>query len=219
MTLAAVKGAITLSGIAGLTFTTGDGTADTTMAFSGSIAAIDAALAGLVVRPTANTNGAASLAITAIDIGNTGSGGALSTSSTVSISVQAVNDAPTITAPTTATTANATPLVFGPNVIKIVDVDAGTSLIQFSISVTNGTVTLGSQTGLTFLSGSGTNSTSFLVSGTLADINAALNGLTFVSSPGFVGIASLNLTVNDLGNSGLGGPNAASRVLNVDVTA
>lgn len=47
VTLAVDAGSITLSGIAGLTFSVGDGTSDTTMTFSGTKAAVNAALAGL----------------------------------------------------------------------------------------------------------------------------------------------------------------------------
>ena len=43
ITLNATNGAISLSQIAGLTFTTGDGTGDGTMVFTGTIANINAA--------------------------------------------------------------------------------------------------------------------------------------------------------------------------------
>ena len=49
---------LTLSTTAGLTFTAGDGTADQTMTFSGSLAAINAALDGLIYDPTENFGGA-----------------------------------------------------------------------------------------------------------------------------------------------------------------
>ena len=49
--LAATNGTLTLSTITGLTFTVGDGTADAQATFTGSIAAINAALAGLKVHP------------------------------------------------------------------------------------------------------------------------------------------------------------------------
>ena len=67
---------MTLSGVSGLTFSTGDGTGDATMTFTGTIANINAALNGLSFSPTANFNGAASLQIITNDQGNTGSGGA-----------------------------------------------------------------------------------------------------------------------------------------------
>lgn len=48
LTLTATKGTISLSGITGLSFTAGDGTADATMTFSGTVANINAALTDLV---------------------------------------------------------------------------------------------------------------------------------------------------------------------------
>src|SRR4029079_16993252 len=51
----------------------------------------------LVFTPDANFNGAASLAITTNDLGNTGSGGAKSDTDSITITVNAVNDAPSFT--------------------------------------------------------------------------------------------------------------------------
>ena len=104
---AAPKGTITLSAITGLTFSTGDGTADTVMVFTGTKAAINAALATLTFTPTANINTVGggneqSLGITVDDQGNTGTGGALTSSKAVLITITPVNDAPTRTAATTS---------------------------------------------------------------------------------------------------------------------
>jgi hypothetical protein len=59
--LTGTNGAITLAGIAGLTFSVGDGTADAAMTFSGSVGAINAALNGLSFMPSAGFSGAANL--------------------------------------------------------------------------------------------------------------------------------------------------------------
>ncbi|MBP3996508.1 Ig-like domain-containing protein, partial [Pseudomonas koreensis] len=61
VTLSVTKGFFTLSGTAGLTFTVGDGTADTTMTFNGTVAAINAALEGSFFQGMADANGAAQL--------------------------------------------------------------------------------------------------------------------------------------------------------------
>ncbi|MGV8803354.1 MAG: cadherin-like domain-containing protein, partial [Polaromonas sp.] len=100
------KGTITLGSITGLTFSTGDGTTDTKMVFTGTKANINAALATLKFTPTANTNtvGAGneqSLLITIDDQGSTGVGGAKTDSKTVQITITPVNDAPTRTAAST----------------------------------------------------------------------------------------------------------------------
>jgi hypothetical protein len=52
-----------LSGTGGLTFTTGDGTADATMTFRGSIGAINAALEGAFFQSAADANGTAQLSL------------------------------------------------------------------------------------------------------------------------------------------------------------
>src|SRR5207249_2888596 len=80
---------ITLSGTTGLSFTVGDGTADSTMTFTGTLSNINTALNGMSFSPTSGFTGAASLQIVTNDQGNTGSGGALSDTDTVNINVTA----------------------------------------------------------------------------------------------------------------------------------
>ena len=79
VTLQVVSGAITLSGTTGLSFTAGDGTADATMTFTGSLAAINAAInvIAYLVDPAPASD---TLTITTNDQGNTGTGGALTDS-------------------------------------------------------------------------------------------------------------------------------------------
>jgi hypothetical protein len=99
VTLTATNGTVTLNATSGLSFTAGDGTSDATMTFSGTLTNLNTALAGLRFNPTANYSGAASVQIVTNDLGNTGTGGALSDTDTVSITVSAVNDTPTNTVP------------------------------------------------------------------------------------------------------------------------
>ncbi|QEY14522.1 tandem-95 repeat protein [Cellvibrio sp. KY-GH-1] len=96
VTLSVTNGTLTLAGTTGLSFTTGDGTADSTLVFTGTLADINTALATLTYNPTANYNGAAVLSLTTSDQGNTGSGGTLTDTDTVNITVNAGNDAPTV---------------------------------------------------------------------------------------------------------------------------
>ncbi|MGD9364971.1 MAG: DUF4347 domain-containing protein, partial [Desulfobacteraceae bacterium] len=60
-------GVITLSGTTGLTFTLGDGTDDTSMRFTGTVADINAALDGLSYQPDTDYNGDCQLQVTAWD--------------------------------------------------------------------------------------------------------------------------------------------------------
>jgi len=155
VTLTATNGVMSLSGIAGLTFTVGDGTTDSTMTFSGTITNLNAALSGMSFLPTLNVNGtgAGSIQIITNDLGNTGSGGAQSDTDTVSINITAVNDAPVNSVPGTQSISEDTSRVFSSgnsNLISISDVDAGGSSVQVALTGTNGVMSLSGTTGLTF---------------------------------------------------------------------
>src|SRR5205085_3201635 len=222
VTLAATNGAITLSQTIGLSFTSGDGAADGTMTFSGTLTDINAALNGLAFTPVANFNGAASLQITSDDLGNSGSGGALTDSDTVAITVASVNDAPVHSVPGPQSTDEDTSLVFSSgngNAITVADLDAGTSPAQVTLAAANGTITLSQTTGLSFTSGDGAADGLMTFSGTLTDINAALNGLVFAPSDNFNGAASLQITSDDLGHSGSGGALTDSDTVAITVNA
>ena len=128
-----------------------------------------------------------------------------SSAATRDIAVTAVNDAPVITAPATESVAEEMPLVFSVangNAIVISDVDAGGGLVSVSINITNGTATLASTAGVNTVSGDGTGNISLY--GTLASINNALDGLSFVGVVDYDETARIVVYVNDFGNSGPG---------------
>jgi len=85
--LTATGGTLTLSRIAGLTFFSGDGTADAAMTFNGTLQNINLALNGMSFIPATGFSGAASLQISTSDLGNTGTGGVLTDVDVVNISV------------------------------------------------------------------------------------------------------------------------------------
>lgn len=222
VTLAAANGLITLSGTAGLAFTTGDGLGDSTMTFTGTIANINAALNGLTFAPEQNFTGAASLSLTTNDQGNTGSGGAKSDADTLTINVTGVNDAPVNTVPGAQTTTEDTPRVFSAangNAISIADVDAGGSPVQVTLTGTNGTISLNGTAGLVFTAGDGTGDGVMTFTGTVTAINTALNGMSFTPSADFVGDASLTIATNDQGNTGTGGALSDSDGVTISVAA
>ncbi|MGZ8845236.1 MAG: Calx-beta domain-containing protein [Pyrinomonadaceae bacterium] len=88
-TLTAANGTLTLGTTAGLNFSVGTGTNNSTMTFTGTVAAINTALQGLIYRPTTNFVGAASLTVNTNDQGFLGSGGAKSDNDVVTINVGA----------------------------------------------------------------------------------------------------------------------------------
>jgi subtilisin-like proprotein convertase family protein len=100
VTLAAPTGVLTLSGVAGLAFETGDGTSDATMVFRGALAAVNAALAGLRFEAVgADALGRVDqLTITTDDLGHTGSGGALVDTDAVTITAVRGEPGPAVVA-------------------------------------------------------------------------------------------------------------------------
>src|SRR5262249_2632573 len=138
VTLAVTNGVLNLAGTAGLTVS-GNGTS--TVVVTGSLANINTALNGLTFQPNANYNGAANLTVTTNDQGNTGSGGALSDTDPVAITVNAVNDAPVNSVPAAQTMNEDRTLTFiaaTANSLSISDVDAGSASVQVTLAVTNG---------------------------------------------------------------------------------
>ncbi|QEY13627.1 putative Ig domain-containing protein [Cellvibrio sp. KY-YJ-3] len=148
--------------------------------------------------------------------------GSLSGSDTATINITALNDAPENTVPGGQVTSEDTSLVFSSvngNRIQIDDLDVGAGNLQVTLSVTNGTLTLGGTTGLIFTTGDGTNDSSLVFSGTKTDINNALSILTFNPTTGYNGTAVLAITTSDLGNSGSGGVLIDSDIVNITITA
>ena len=125
---------------------------------------------------------------------------------TATLDVTPVNDAPTQSVPGPQSVASNGSLVFSGssgNPILVADVDA--SVVQITLSASQGTVTLASVAGLTFGAGDGVDDAVVTFSGSLADVNAALDGLRFDPAPGFSGSAGIAVTTDDLGGTGAGG--------------
>jgi VCBS repeat-containing protein len=121
-------------------------------------------------------------------------------------SITAVNDAPLNGVPLAQTINEDATRVFssiGGNAITVGDVDLGAGDLKVTLSVVHGTLALGGIAGLDFDVGTGTGGeTTMTFRGTVAEINAALNGLTYTPTGDFNGSDTLSITTNDQGNSG-----------------
>ena len=202
--LTASGGNVTLSQTSGLSFSQGDGTADSVVTLQGSPTAVNAALEGLTFTPDADWSGSATLRVETSDLG--GSGPVGTADDIVSIDVTAVNDAPTQLVPGIQEADDARTVVFsssGGNAIQVSDVEAGT--VQVTLRAANGTVTLGSLAGLSFGAGDGSSDDVVTFAGSLPAVNAALEGLRFQAGATFEGVASVEVTTDDLGGTGAGG--------------
>ena len=143
-------------------------------------------------------------------------------SQNIAVTVTAVNEAPVVSVPGAESTNEDTSLVLstgGSNLISISDVDAASSPVQLTLSATDGTMTLAQTTGLTFGIGDGTADASMQFTGTVADINSALDGLSFTPTANFTGGAGIGIVVNDQGNSGSGGVQSDTDSVSIIVNA
>lgn len=98
------------------------------------------------------------------------------------------------------------------NAISVADPNADGSDLQVTLSVDQGKLTLATTAGLNFAfsdaqgtgAGDGVNDATLTFRGTLAEINAALDGLAFMPAVDFSGDAIVTITTNDLGQPGGG---------------
>jgi hypothetical protein len=150
----ATNGTLTLSGTSGLRFEEGDGNADASMTFTGTPAAINAALDGLTFTPSANFNGSASLQITSSD---QTPDGAQTDSDTISIAVTPANDPPTAIADSYTVAAEALLTVPAPGVLaNDADVDGPTPLLAGVVTgPAHGNLTLNLDGGFSYTPASG----------------------------------------------------------------
>ncbi|KAF0812133.1 hypothetical protein IGB42_03410 [Andreprevotia sp. IGB-42] len=136
------------------------------------------------------------------------------------VAITAFNNDPVNTVPVSQAVAENGTLTFNTgnsNLISISDVDSNGGVERVTLTATNGLLTLSGTTGLSFLVGNGTNDGTATFEGTLADINNALNGLTFTPTPGYHGSASVQITLSDLGLTGSGGTKTDTDTVNINV--
>ncbi|NUM46498.1 MAG: tandem-95 repeat protein [Anaerolineales bacterium] len=96
-TLTSDHGLLTLPTTAGLTLLVGDN-GTSLMTYQGTLTDLNTALTGVTYRGVQNYAGADTVTLLANDNGNTGSGGVLTDTDTVSVTVNQVNDAPALNA-------------------------------------------------------------------------------------------------------------------------
>jgi hypothetical protein len=184
------------------------------MVFSGSLATINAALNNLTYRGLQDFAGSDTISIAANDQGNTGSGGALSDSKGIAVSVSAVNDAPVLSVPGALLALRDTDSTV--STITISDVDVTSGIMIFTATATNGTLRLASTAGLSSIAGNNTSNLQF--SGTLAALNAALNNnLIYRGNASYSGPDTIVCTVDDQGHTGSGGAKSDTKSISVTV--
>jgi len=86
-----------------------------------------------------------------------------------------------------------------------------------TLSVTGGTLALADTTGITFINSTANDTNLLNFQGTIGNLNSALNGLLYTPSQDFGGAVTLIASINDLGNTGSGGPQTASGSVSINV--
>jgi hypothetical protein len=218
VTITADHGAtFSLSGVSGLTFSTGTGTNDSAAVFTGALADVNAALDGLTYTAADGFTGSATLTVTASDQQLGGTGPAQTDTQTLTLTAAPI----AITLPGAQTTSPNTPLVLSSaagTAISVADAGATTNLITVTLIVSDGaTLTLAGTSGLTFLTGTGTGDTVVSFTGLLADVNAALDGLTYTPGANFTGSSTLQVQVSDQALGGRGGAQMDSQTLFIQI--
>jgi hypothetical protein len=203
ITLSATNGTVTLGhpNQFGITFHVGDGTADATMTFEGSLAAINAAFDGTAYNPNADYYGSASLTLTSNDQGASGSGGALSDTDAVLITVNAVNDVPS----------------FAKGADQTVDEDSGAhSVSGWATAISKGPANESAQV-VDFIV-SNNNNGLFTVGGQPAV--SSTGTLSYTSAANANGTATVSVQIHDDGGTANGGVDTSTvQTFAITVTA
>jgi VCBS repeat-containing protein/parallel beta-helix repeat protein len=113
-----------------------------------------------------------------------------------------VNDPPLVAIPGLITVHEDTAALIP---ISISDSDHAGGQLEVALSVGQGTLSLAALQGITLLQGTGTSDQQVIFRGTMDDLNAALQGLSYLPAEDYHGTDTLTVVVNDLGNSGAGG--------------
>lgn len=187
------------------------------LVLSGPLDAINALLSGGVIyQGEQDFNGQDQLTMVTNDLGNSGSGGALSDTDVVAIEVQPVNDAPINQLPGSMTVKEDGSLSLSG--VSVKDVDAGSAPVSMVLRVEHGVLTLLGATGAVVVQGAGTSEISLV--GSLADLNQLLaSNLHYEPAKDFWGQDTLTVTTSDQGNSGAGGAKSDTDQVAITVTA
>eukprot|EP00953_Heterococcus_sp_UTEX-ZZ885_P012552 7200-Heterococcus_DN1.PRE.1 len=207
--------------------------------FQGTVAAVNAAFAGLSYRSAADWSGLDTLTITVSDLGNSGAGGAQSAELSAPITVTAVNDAPSVALPATALTVSEDGQL-SLSELSVSDVDLGSNRCTISLAVEHGLLRVEASTAaaavaaVVYAKGGGASATAqLLFSAALTHLNAVLSQVVYTPDADCCalpcrstvvellctqhGIDTLVVEVNDGGASGAGGPKTSRSVLPITV--
>ena len=155
--------------------------------------------------PDADYNGSDSFTYTVTDPNGA------SDTATVSITIDAVNDAPVNTVPADQAANKNTPLAISG--LSVDDIDAAGGDLTVTLAVTSGTLSVG---GSATVTDNGTGTVTLV--GTLTAVNSSLANVTYTPDADFTGDDTLTVTTEDGGNTGAGGAQTDVDTVAITVT-
>ncbi|MBB3017057.1 VCBS repeat-containing protein [Microvirga lupini] len=205
----------TLSAVSGAGVAVG-GTASA-LTLTGTIAGINAFIASgnITYNPLANDTATRILSVSINDNGNAGSGGSLSETKAVPLTIAAVNDAPVVTVPgSIAVTEDTASALTG---ISFSDVDAGSANVTVTLSIAAGSLAAVSGAGVTV----GGTGSALTLTGSITSINAfiAASNVTYTSDANGTGSRVLTVSIDDGGNAGSGGSLSDTKTVSLAIAA
>ena len=167
---------------------------------TGTAAQINERLADVTYTPPADVDQNRSIQVVTNDGGHNGSGPGGTDTDAVTVTINAQNDPPVITKPSNQTIDEDAPLTFAApaNGVSVADVDAGSDAISTTVSVGSGTLSIG----LTTATNSADDAASITLTGTVAQINYALEGMVYHPAQNATGDDTLTVSADDGGNNG-----------------
>jgi Calx-beta domain/FG-GAP-like repeat/Bacterial Ig domain len=175
----------------------------------------------LTYKPAENVSGTATVSVQLQDDdGITNGGNDISTPQTFTIKVNSINDAPVNNLPGDSYTINEDEsIVFSAsknNGITISDVDAGTNNVEVNLTTTNAIFTINNNNSVNI---TGNQTANLKLTGTVSNINTALNGLIFRPDANFNGDTKIKIVSSDLGSTGTGTTQSDIDSISVRVTS
>lgn len=203
VSLSVNHGILHLKQIGGLTFTEGKENGKQSLEFTGTPEDVNNAFSAIAYASNTHYNGVDTLQVSVSDLGNSGLGNALEDSKSVSITVNPINDAPSLLLPSSQETYEDEALTISGLQVNDLDInETPNSSISVSLSSNQGGITLLSTEGITFnASENGNHSISF--SGNIESVNAALMEIIYLPDLNTNGSDTISVSVNDHGFSGL----------------
>lgn len=194
------------------TISTSNLEAHPSLILSGSLKNVNETLKTLNYKGNDHYKGSDNLLINVVENGN------VISSNTIFLTIDAVNDAPVLTVPGAQTCQEESVIVINGFSVSDIDIDETINAkFLVKLQVSHGILHLNQVKGLTFSEGLVNGTPSITFRGTKDDVNNAISSISYTSDLNYNGEDALVISVDDQGNSGLGGKKETSDSVSIMV--